>query len=958
MSRICSQRARLLRGWLGAAFVGSLLAATPSVADVSGLEVKEYARDFGIAPEQAEGRLKIQDRGTKADIVSKLEGSLGSQYAGVWFDNEKGEFVVPVVGAAAPEKASGILTAIGLRGDSRLTTASSTWSELESTQERVDEALDDLLAQESAQTFPDPKTNSVVIRLSQDADGTQRERVELLAARQSADAEVRLVDEARLHGAPLACHAGERVCGAPLRGGVAIGPFNPGQGVIPICTAGFKATGRYNGNRYVLTAGHCPPADPLSDPAWYTRNADESDLHPRLIGTLEGYSDTVETDWAKYNANGTIWDQGWPTWVVFWGGVSNPKWVVNEAVPISREGKSYLGEHACLSGKTTGTHCGYVTALDVTAYSGGKVHKQHYSEFGPTCVDHGDSGGPVFDDGTALGMVSWGTEWLPVCERYAWYYEITRATDAMAVTVAPRAPDVTTGGVTNFQPRKATIAANVDPNGVSTEYYFEYGTSPSFGSTTVAWGAGSGWDPGQFSGAIDGLKGNTTYHYRLIATNSAGTGIGGTNSFTTPDWRPLVVTKPPTEVKGQKATLNGTVNPQASETKYRFEYGLTTSYGTKVPVPDASVGSGTSTVAVSQKLSGLEDGLYHYRLVAYNSDGTSTGSDQTFLIDNRPLVTIEPATGVSIAAATLNGKVNPQAFASTYRFEYVSEADYKAEGFTSATKVPAPDASAGAGETDVAVSQTVTELEPETTYRYRIVATNIKGTRIGTEASFRTKGPTFTFISACCARFSGVGEVKGPDGLTIDGSGTLYVGNTGYVSKYNASTGQSLGTIGSFGFTDGQFQSASDVAVTASGDIWVMDGGRDIMQKFNSAGQYLSKFGSSTLFESSNAILIDLAGNIWVSDEGHKRILKLSSTGTLLMTITGGGSNGPALDRPRGMNFDSEGDLWVVDWGANRVLQYSPSGTHISSFGVAGSQPGQLSKPEDIVVKPSGDLLV
>ena len=81
---------------------------------------------------------------------------------------------------------------------------------------------------------------------------------------------------------------------------------------------------------------------------------------------------------------------------------------------------------------------------------------------------------------------------------------------------------------------------------------------------------------------------------------------------------PSVTIEAATELTSEKATLNATVNPNGIETTYRFEYGLTTSYGTNVPIPDGAIGSGSSNVKVSQTISGLVPSTtYHFRVVFF-----------------------------------------------------------------------------------------------------------------------------------------------------------------------------------------------------------------------------------------------------------------------------------------------------------------------------------------------------
>jgi hypothetical protein len=117
---------------------------------------------------------------------------------------------------------------------------------------------------------------------------------------------------------------------------------------------------------------------------------------------------------------------------------------------------------------------------------------------------------------------------------------------------------------------------------------------------------------------------------------------------------PSATTGSATGVTSTAATIAGTVNPNGLSTTYHFEYGTTTSYGTRTPAPDGSAGSGTTAAPVSANLSGLTASTtYHYRLVATNSAGTSNGSDATFTTGAAGSIGfVGPSTSGAGAAAT------------------------------------------------------------------------------------------------------------------------------------------------------------------------------------------------------------------------------------------------------------------------------------------------------------------
>ena len=118
---------------------------------------------------------------------------------------------------------------------------------------------------------------------------------------------------------------------------------------------------------------------------------------------------------------------------------------------------------------------------------------------------------------------------------------------AVAAAAAAAAPTATTGPVTAVGPTTATVTGTVNPDGAATTWYVEYGTSTSYGSKTATSSAGSGTANVGVSAALTGLAAGTTYHYRVVATNSAGTSRGADGIFTTPP-APVAVTGSATSV--------------------------------------------------------------------------------------------------------------------------------------------------------------------------------------------------------------------------------------------------------------------------------------------------------------------------------------------------------------------------------------------------------------------------
>lgn len=146
-------------------------------------------------------------------------------------------------------------------------------------------------------------------------------------------------------------------------------------------------------------------------------------------------------------------------------------------------------------------------------------------------------------------------------------------------------------------------------------------------------------------------------------------------------------------------------------------------------------------------------GTYNAYIVAYNDDGCSSGASTTYTMagsvvvisgPSPPSATTGAATGVTAWTATLNGTVSSNAATTTVSFQY---------GLTTAygETITATQSPLGAGATGAAVSADIDSLNCNTTFYYRVVATNSQGTTYGSGGSFTTSACTAPYPATACA---------------------------------------------------------------------------------------------------------------------------------------------------------------------------------------------------------------
>lgn len=249
------------------------------------------------------------------------------------------------------------------------------------------------------------------------------------------------------------------------------------------------------------------------------------------------------------------------------------------------------------------------------------------------------------------------------------------------------------------------------------------------------------------SATVTGLSAETNYRFRLLATSSDGSNVGSVLSFTTTGAVNVQIT-PATGLTDSGATLNGTVDPEGvALEECTFEYAEGSEEFKSEPCAEspAAIGSGSGPVPVHLDLAGLRAGThYRYRLAGKNELGTSKSSHEEFKTKGPTAIT-ESISGISESGASFKATINPNGVATSYVFEYVTQAEFEVSGYAGAASVPVGGEDIGAGISSVEVDARAEGLAPQTTYRFRVVATSAEGVARGDGFNFTTRAPSPSF---------------------------------------------------------------------------------------------------------------------------------------------------------------------------------------------------------------------
>jgi sugar lactone lactonase YvrE len=245
-------------------------------------------------------------------------------------------------------------------------------------------------------------------------------------------------------------------------------------------------------------------------------------------------------------------------------------------------------------------------------------------------------------------------------------------------------------------------------------------------------------------------------------------------------------------------------------------------------------------------------------------------------------------------------------------------------------------------------------------------------------------GVVTTLAGGTSQNGNGIGNADGtgssahfnnPAGITIDGTGTLWVADSGNntIRKVTVSSGVGAATTlagtSGVGSADGpasaaQFNDPNSVAVDSAGNVYVADTYNSTIRKVTPSGQVTTLAGTAWRIGSSDGtgsaaefalpgwVAVDLLGNVYVSDSENYTIRKITPAG-VVTTLAGrpnyssvglsgnvdGLGSAALFSYPQGLAVDSAGNVYVADQNACTIRKVTPSGM-VTTLAGSLNQPG------------------
>ena len=541
-----------------------------------------------------------------------------------------------------------------------------------------------------------------------------------------------------------------------------------------------------------------------------------------------------------------------------------------------------------------------------------------------------------------------------------------------------------TGTLSMVTGTSANLSAVVNPNGLATSVYFQYGNYLSYGSTSGTQAIGSGTSFMTVTSSIKGLTPNTTYDYRVVVVNSSGTYYGTNQVWVAPPSAIPSITSATTITGTNGYPLTYTIVATNATTSFGASVlpaglglnpftgvisGIPTVTASSNVILSATNGAGTATktlsiniinlplpvfINTSGSMSGIS-GSYFYGTVAasndtrsYSASGLPAGvtlNTVTGVFSGVPTtvgiysVTLGATNNTGTVTMPLTLTVTPPYLWNNFAGQPNSAGNANGTGTNAQFRYPYAVAVGSGSNVYVADSSnsTIRMITPS-----RLVST-LAGSP-GTSGTADGSGANARFLN--------------PQGIAVDSGSNVYVADTsnrtirmitpsGLVSTF-------AGTPGVTGSTDGigtnaKFNYPQGIAVDSGSNVYVADSYNSTIRKITPSGSVSTLAGSPGVtgtadgtgsvamfnYPQGSCMAVDSGSNVYVADTNNQSIRKVTPAG-VVTTIAGvpgstGTTDGPGniarFTYPKGIAVDSGSNLYIADSNNETIRKMTLTGT-------------------------------
>jgi len=204
------------------------------------------------------------------------------------------------------------------------------------------------------------------------------------------------------------------------------------------------------------------------------------------------------------------------------------------------------------------------------------------------------------------------------------------------------------------------------------------------------------------------------------------------------------------------------------------------------------------------------------------------------------------------------------------------------------------------------------------------------------------------------------GMMTGPEGISVDSEGNIYVADTGNnrIQKFSPE-GILIKMYGGFGWGEDQFDEPCDITAVFGLDVFVADRNNHRIMRFDRKLNYISSLGVNALgdeayrFQYPAGISVSRLRDTFVIDSENKRVIRFNSFDAPEVQFGGFSSTGMPLNVPVGIAEFNNNRIYVTDAGQNCIIVFDYFGNYIDLIGK-----NVFKQPSGLCTDSNGNIYV